>query len=164
MKQDFRMTYPLWNMAFIFILGVMAVGLTSNFVTVTQTDSSFSIEAQAFDGFLTFIALIVYLVLIVVYLFALRSHNKRNPDKKTSPFSMRPPEYMEEDEGMTFITRKAVQKVYTFITWALPLLALIVMVAPVPRLYIVWGILAIAFGQNLIYYIEIRKYFKEETE
>lgn len=164
MKQDFRMTYPLWNMAFILILAVMAVGFTSSFVNVTKTEASLSIEAQAFEGFLTFAALIAYLVLITIYLFALKSYNRKNPDKKISPFSMRPPEYMEQDEGMTFITRKAVQKVYTFITWTLPFFALIVMLFPIPRLFIVWGILAVAFGRNLIYYMEMRRHLKEAAE
>ncbi|MDS8902193.1 hypothetical protein RLL02_01030, partial [Streptococcus pneumoniae] len=62
MKQDFRMTYPLWNMAFILILAVMAVGFTSSLVNVTKTDSSLSIETQAVEGFLLFAALIAYLV------------------------------------------------------------------------------------------------------
>lgn len=164
MKNDFRMTYPLWNMAFILILAVMAVGFTSNFVNVTKTDSSLSIQAQALEGFLLFAALIAYLVLITIYLIALQSYNRKNPERKISAFSIRPPEYMEQDEGMTFITRKAVQKVYTFITWSLPFLALIVMLAPIPKLFIVWGILAVAFGQNLIYYLEMRRHLKEATE
>ncbi|WP_271852352.1 hypothetical protein [Planococcus maritimus] len=164
MKQDFRMTYPLWNMAFILILAVMAVGFTSSFVNVTKTDSSLSIEAQAVEGFLLFAALIAYLVLITIYLIALGSYNRKNPQRKISAFSIRPPEYMEQDEGMTFITRKAVQKVYTFITWSLPFLAVIVMLAPVPKLLIIWGILAIAFGQNLIYYLEMRRQLKGATE
>ncbi|ALS74351.1 hypothetical protein AUC31_03340 [Planococcus rifietoensis] len=164
MKQDFRMTYPLWNMAFILILAVMAVGFTSSFVNVTKTDSSLSIETQAVEGFLLFAALIAYLVLITIYLIALQAYNRKNPGKKISPFSMRPPEYMEQDEGMTFITRKAVQKVYTFITWILPFFALIVMLFPIPRLFIVWGILAVAFGQNLIYYMEMRRHLKEAAE
>lgn len=164
MKQDFRMTYPLWNMAFILILAVMAVGFTSSFVNVTKTDSSLSIETQAVEGFLLFAALIAYLVLITIYLIALQSYNRKNPERKIPAFSIRPPEYMEQDEGMTFITRKAVQKVYTFITWSLPFLALIVMLAPIPKLLIVWGILAVAFGQNLIYYVEMRRHLKGAAE
>lgn len=158
------MTYPLWNMAFILILAVMAVGFTSSFVNVSKTDSSLSIEAQAVEGFLLFIALIAYLVLITIYLIALQSYNRKNPERKIPAFSIRPPEYMEQDEGMTFITRKAVQKVYTFITWSLPFLALIVMLAPIPKLLIVWGILAVAFGQNLIYYVEMRRHLKGAAE
>lgn len=164
MKQDFRMTYPLWNMAFILILAVMAVGFTSSFVNVSKTDSSLSIEAQAVEGFLLFAALIAYLVLITIYLIALQSYNRKNPERKIPAFSIRPPEYMEQDEGMTFITRKAVQKVYTFITWSLPFLALIVMLAPIPKLLIVWGILAVAFGQNLTYYVEMRRHLKGAAE
>lgn len=164
MKQDLRRTYPLWNMAFILILAVIAVGLTSSSVKFIWAESSFGIEAQALDGLLMFAGIAAYLVLITIYLFALKSYNRKNPGRKISPFSIRPPEYMEEDEGMTFITRKAVQKVYTFITWSLPFLALVVIVFPIPKLLIVWGILAVAFGQNLIYYLEMRKHLKEAAE
>lgn len=65
---------------------------------------------------------------------------------------------------MTYITRKAAQKVYTFMTWALPMLALAIMLIPVSRIIIIWGILAVALVQYLIYYLEIRKHLKEETE
>ncbi|RNF40880.1 hypothetical protein [Planococcus salinus] len=164
MKNDFRLRYPLWNMAFILVLGVMAIGLNSRFVDVTKTENSLTINAQAFDGAIVFGSLLLYLVLITIYLSQLKAYNAKNPDSKISPFAIRPPEYMEEDEGMTFITRKAVQKVYTFFTWALPTLALILLFFPLPRLYIIWGILAVSFGQYFIYYLEIRKHFKEETE
>ena len=164
MKNDFRLNYPLWNMAFIFLLGVMAYGLDQRFSTFTETETGYRIEVQVFDSLWMMVSLFVYLLLITIYLRKLKTYNRNNPGQKISAFAIRPPEYLEEDEGMTFITRKAVQKVYTFITWALPALAIIAIILPLPRLVIVWGILAVSFTQYLIYYLEIRKHFKEETE
>lgn len=137
MKTDFRLRYPLWNMGFILLLGVMALGFSSRFISILTTETSLTVSAQAYGGAILFGSTLLYLLLITIYLIQLQQYNKQNPDKKISPFSIRPPEYMEEDEGMTFITRKAVQKVYTFFTWALPAIAVIIMLFPVPRLYIV---------------------------
>ena len=166
MKSDFRLTYPLWMMAFIIMLGVLAFGLNSpitEFVN-TQNETSFTIKLEALEGFIVLCTIILYFALLAIFLVRLNKHNKENPGQKISPFAIRPPEYLEQDEGMTFITRKAVQKVYSFITFALPFLATFAIVLPVPRLLIIYGILAIAFGQYWIYYTEVRKHFKGETE
>lgn len=166
MKNDFRLSYPLWMMAFILLLGVLAFGLNSpiaEFVN-TQTETSLTIKLEALEGFFVFGAIILYFVLLVIFMARLKKHNKENPAQKISPFAIRPPEYLEQDEGMTYITRKAVQKVYSFITFALPFLATFAIVLPIPRLLIIYGILAIAFGQYLIYYLEVRKHLKEEME
>lgn len=166
MKNDFRLSYPLWMMAFILLLGVLAFGLNSpiaEFVN-TQTETSLTIKLEALEGFFVFGAIILYFVLLVIFMARLKKHNKENPAQKISPFAIRPPEYLEQDEGMTYITRKAVQKVYSFITFALPFLATLAIVLPIPRLLIIYGILAIAFGQYLIYYLEVRKHLKEEME
>lgn len=166
MKNDFRLSYPLWMMAFILLLGVLAFGLNSpiaEFVN-TQTETSLTIKLEALEGFFVFGAIILYFVLLVIFMARLKKHNKENPAQKISPFAIRPPEYLEQDEGMTYITRKAVQKVYSFITFALQFLATFAIVLPIPRLLIIYGILAIAFGQYLIYYLEVRKHLKEEME
>lgn len=166
MKNDFRLNYPLWMMAAIVMLGVLAFGLNSpmtEFVN-TETETSLTIRLEALEGLVVFISLILYFSFMLVFLLKLKKHNKENPTQKISPFAIRPPEYLEQDEGMTYITRKAVQKVYSFITLALPVLATFAIVLPIPRLLIIYGILAIAFGQYLIYYLEIRKHLKEEIE
>lgn len=62
------------------------------------------------------------------------------------------------------ITRKASQKVYTFMNWSLPMLAIFAMFSPWSRIYTVFAILLIALLQYIIYYREIRKHFKEEEE
>ncbi|GKW46753.1 hypothetical protein [Planococcus sp. NCCP-2050] len=166
MKNDFRLNYPLWMMAFILLLGVLAFGLNSpitEFVN-TENETSFTIKLEALEGFIVFCSIILYFALLVIFMVRLKKHNKENPTQKISPLAIRPPEYLEQDEGMTYITRKAVQKVYSFITLALPFLATVAIVFPLPKLALIYGILAIAFGQYLIYYLEVRKHFKEEAE
>ena len=166
MKNDFRMQYPLWMMGFIVVLGMFAYGVSSPTTEVvnTETVQSISIELGSVAGFFAVGSVILYFVMLAIFSYQLTRHNKKNPTQKISPFSIRPPEYLEQDEGMTYITRKASQKVYTFMSWSLPMLAVFAIFSPLPNLFTVWGILLIALIQYLIYYMEIRRHFKEETE
>ncbi|PSL35210.1 hypothetical protein B0H99_108116 [Planomicrobium soli] len=166
MKTDFRLKYPLWMMAFIALLGVFAYGINSPSTKRVNTSSNQSVivEIGAFEGLLIFGAMVVYLVLITIFFSQVKKHNKEKPNQKISLLSIRPLEYLEQDEGMTHITRVAVQKVYTYYTWALPVFTTIIIIMPLSRLVIIFGILAIAFIQYLIYYLEVRKHFKEEAE
>lgn len=166
MKNDFRLTYPLWMMGFIALLGVLAYGINSpktEFVD-NGTEASLTVQIGPFEGLLIFGAIFVYLILLTIFLSKVKQYNKNNPQQKISMFSIRPPEYLEADEGMTYITRRAVQKVYTFYSLALPALATVVIILPIPRLFIIFAILGLAFVQYGIYYAEVRKHFKEETE
>lgn len=166
MKNDFRMQYPLWMMGFIILLGMFAYGISSPVTEIinTDTEQSIMIELEPVAGFFVIGTAILYIVMLVIFIFQMLRHNKKNPTQKVSPFSIRPLEYLEQDEGMTYITRKASQKVYTFMSWSLPLLAVFAMTSPVPRVFIVWGILLVALIQYVIYYLEIRKHLKEEVE
>ncbi|WKA56188.1 hypothetical protein [Planococcus shixiaomingii] len=162
MKNDIRLNYPLWMMAFVALIGAFAYGIHSP--TMTKTETSLMLEIGGLEGFVLLASLLLYTILLTVFLVKVTKHNKENPKQKLAIWSIRPPEYLEQDEGMTHITRVAVQKVYTFYTWSLPLLAAVVILFPLTRLMIIYGILALAFIQYLIYYLEIRKHFKEETE
>ncbi|WP_422122993.1 hypothetical protein DHX103_14805 [Planococcus sp. X10-3] len=166
MKNDIRLTYPLWMMAFIAVLGVFALGInspTTEFIH-NETKTSISYEVAGFEALLVFGSLLLYLILLIVFSVKVKQYNKNNPQQKISMISIRPPEYLEADEGMTHITRRAVQKVYTFYSWALPALAIIVIIFPLPRLAIIYAILGLAFAQYWIYYAEIRKHFKGAEE
>lgn len=166
MKNDFRMQYPLWMMGFIIVLGLFAYGINSPVVEYIETESeqSMMISIGGVGGMFAVGSVLIYFIMLLIFCLKLRKHNRENPNQKVSAFSVRPPEYLEQDEGMTYITRKAAQKVYTFITWGLPMLAAFAILIPVPRIFIIWGILLIALGQYWIYYREIRGHFKEESE
>ncbi|MDN3449113.1 hypothetical protein QMA09_02855 [Planococcus sp. APC 3906] len=166
MKNDFRLQYPLWMMGFIVVLGLLAFGLSSPVTEVinTETEQSVTISLGPVGGMFAMGSIVIYAIMLTIFLLKLKKHNKKNPAQRISPFSIRPPEYLEQDEGMTYITRKAAQKVYTFITWSLPALAGFAIALSMPRLYIIFGILLVALGQYWIYFSEIRKHLKEETE
>lgn len=166
MKNDIRLNYPLWMMGFIVLLGVIAYGINSpktEFID-TEAETSLSIQIGPFESLLIFGAIFLYLILVTIFISKVQQYNKKNPQQKISLFSIRPPEYLEADEGMMHITRRAVQKVYTFYSVALPALAAAMIIMPLPRLVIIYAILGLAFVQYCIYYAEVRKHFKEEEE
>ncbi|ANU23650.1 DUF3169 family protein [Planococcus donghaensis] len=166
MKSDFRMQYPLWMMGFIVVLGMFLFGVSSPTTTIvnSEREQSFLLELGPIGGLFAIGAVILYFLMMIVFYTQLKRHNKKNPSEKISIFPIRPPEYLEQDEGMTHITRKASQKVYTFMSWSLPLLAVFAMFSPFTRIYTVFAILVIALIQYGIYYREIRKHLKEEDE
>lgn len=166
MKNDFRVKYPLWMMVFIVLLGIIAYSLDSPAMQYINNSNVTSMEMtiEPAKGIVLLVSLALYFTLLAIFLLQLKKYNRQNPTQKISAISIRPPEYLEQDEGMTYITRKAVQKVYTYITWALPILATIAIILPLSKLYIIYGILAVALGQYLIFYFEIRKHVKEEEE
>lgn len=167
MKNDFRMQYPLWMMGFIVVLGIFLFGVNSPETTEivnTEVEQSILVEYGVVQGFIIVGSIILYLIMLLIFYIKMRRHNTMNPTQKIPSFAIRPPEYLEQDEGMTHITRIASQKVYTFMTWSLPALAVFAMFSPLPRIYIVLSILAVALLQYVIYYREIRKHLKEEDE
>lgn len=167
MKSDFRLQYPLWMMGFIVVLGIFLYGVTSPTTTDivnTEAQQSFAVEYGVIKGFVILGSIAFYLLMLIVFYWQMKRHNKKNPKQKIPTFAIRPPEYLEQDEGMMHITRKASQKVYTFMTWSLPMLAIFAMFSPWSRIYTVFAILLIALMQYIIYYREIRKHFKEEAE
>ena len=151
MKNDFRLMNPIWNMGFIIILAVIA------FIESGKTNNTDS-------GVMAAGVLIAFIILAMAYWIKLKKHNREHPDQRISTYTLRPAEYLEEDEGMTYITRKAAQKVYSYFSVALPVLAVIAITTDLPRLFIILGILLIALGQYGIYYADVRKHFKEAEE
>ena len=65
MKNDFRLNYPLWMMAFILLLGVLAFGLNSPVAEYVnnRNETSLTVKIEAFEGFIVFGAIILYLIL-----------------------------------------------------------------------------------------------------
>ncbi|ALS79041.1 hypothetical protein ACQKDD_00740 [Planococcus kocurii] len=167
MKNDFRMQYPLWMMGFIMVLGIFLFGVNSPETTEivnTEIEQSILVEYGVIQGFVIVGSIILYLIMLFIFYMKIRRHNKLYPTQKIPSFAIRPPEYLEQDEGMTHITRIASQKVYTFMTWSLPALAVFAMFSPLPRIYTVLAILVVALLQYVIYYREIRAHLKEEDE
>ena len=164
MKKDFRVQYPLWQMAFIVLFGFMAFGLSGATMELVNTSDEFSYSLQfpPLESVALFGTLILTLFLLAIFFMKVSKHNKQNPTQKISLLQIRPLEYLEQDEGMVHITRIAAQKVYTFFAWALPFIAVIFLVFELSRFWMIVGILFLAMMQYFIYYMEVRKRLEDE--
>ena len=99
---------------------------------------------------------------LITFFIKLFKHNREYPDKKLSPLYLNPPEYLEDDELFQQATGLATKKVYTFFVSAIPILAVLYLVLPIGKMWMVIGLLLLGFMQYLIYYLEIRKYVTGE--
>lgn len=166
MRKDFRVQYPLWQMIFILLFGGIAfsvTGASTEFIN-TQNELSYRFNLEALETIVMMVTLLLTIILFIIFTVKVSSHNKQNPAKKISLWQIRPVEYLEQDEGLTYITRRAAQKVYTFFVWSLPTLALLYLLMDLSKFWMIFGILFIAFMQYLIYYLEIRKHLIEGEE
>ena len=166
MKKDFRVQYPLWQMAFIVLFGGIAftfTGASTEFINNVD-EFSYSMKLETLETGVILVTILLTFVLLTLFTMKVSQHNKQNPGKKISMWQIRPVEYLEQDEGMTYITRRAAQKVYTFFVWALPTIAMLYLIFDFSKFWMIAGILFIALMQYLIYYLEIRKHLKEVEE
>ena len=163
MKNDLRVTYPLWMMCFILLIAasIYLIGTTA-VIEGHGTDEVtfiFSIESNLISFSILFVLLIGSLI---TFFIKLAKHNRQYPHKKFSLFYLKPPEYLEDDELFQQATGLATKKVYTFFASAIPILAVLYLVLPIGKMWMVIGVFLLGFMQYLIYYLEIRKYVAEE--
>lgn len=161
-----RLQYPLWQMMFIVLFGGFAFGVTGASTEFVNSDDemSYGIYLGAFETIVILGTGLLTFILFTLFTMKVSKHNKQFPDKKISMWQIRPVEYLEQDEGLTYITRKAAQKVYTFFAWALPITASLYMFLDLSKFVMIVGILIIALFQYLIYYLEIRKHLEGVEE
>jgi hypothetical protein len=163
MKSDMRVTFPLWIMWFILLIAVSIYSIgTTGLIEGRGTDEfTFSISLESN---LTLFAILFVLIwgTLISFFIKIFKHNRKHPDKKLSPLYLNPPEYLEDDELFQQATGLATKKVYTFFVTAIPVLAVLYLVLPIGKMWMIIGLLLLGFMQNLIYYLEIRKYVAEE--
>lgn len=165
MKNDLRITYPLWMVWFIclFAVTIYLIGMAAIIDTTTKNEITFMLNLES--TLIFFITLFVLLILsLIVFLVKIVKHNRKYPQKKFSAFYIKPPEYLDDDELFQLATGRATRKVYTFFSSAIPILALLYILLPIGKMWMVIGILLLGAMQYLIYYIEIRKYVNGKND
>ena len=162
MKNDLRITFPLWMMCFILLIAasIYFIGTTA-VVDGLGDEVTFSLSLES--NLISFSILSVLLLgSLITFFIKLFKHNRKYPDKKLSPLYLHPPEYIEDDELFQQATGLATKKVYTFYVSAIPILAMLYIVLPIGKMWMVIGLLLVGFLQYMIYYLEIRRYVTEE--
>ena len=166
MKNDMRITYPLWQMGFISIMMalVFLIGISAKFEVYDDGGFMFTANLPFWHGVIVSVLLLSVFIVLALFIRKVVQHNKKFPTHKISLFTIKPQEYMDDDELFQEVTRRATQKVYSFFSIALPAIAVFFMILPVPRVWIILGILSLSIAQYLIYFLTIRKYTKEDNE
>ncbi|MFD2044388.1 hypothetical protein ACFSTA_09485 [Ornithinibacillus salinisoli] len=164
-KNDFRIQFPLWNITLYSILIicfysiVRIVDLTvSNFEGVfTSIGVNWSmLPLKSF-----FIGFTLLIIFFIAYLTKLYRHNKENPKSKMYAFTVRPNEFLDDDEMLRIVTRNATKKVYILYVNGLPSIVLL-MLLPLDRFVFIAAIFLLLIIQNALYYREIRQYLSGE--
>lgn len=157
MKNDMRITYPLWQMGVIVIAMLLTwlVGLSSVF---TVGDRTLEVNIQGEWGVVWGVVLLVFVFYLALFTWNVAKHNKRMPNHKINVFSWKPQEYMEDDELFQEFTKRATKKVYTYFVWSIPLFAGMSLGLQLGTIGMIMGLLLLSMGQYLIYYTQIKKY------
>ena len=163
MKSDMRITFPLWMMCFILLIAASIYFIGTTAVVDGQGSGEVTFSLSLESNLILFSILTVLLLgSLITFFIKLFKHNRKYPDKKLSPLYLNPPEYLEDDELFQQATGLATKKVYTFFVSAIPILAVLYIVLPIGKMWMVIGLLLLGFMQYLIYYLVIRKYVTGE--
>lgn len=160
-RDNLRVQYPLWNIVGYLIMMVFSYGVV-NIASVVFNDMGMAVDIEwNMKGSYAFIiGSLLLFIFGIAYSIKLHMHNKVYPDRKISAFAIRPNEYLDDDELYRKVTEKATKKVYSFLYWAIPV-AISIMFFPFDRYVFIVALLIIVVIQNLLYYLEIRKYISE---
>ena len=157
MKNDMRITYPLWQVGVVVIL--MALVLLSGFSSNPLRTGVFYVEGKI--GVLRVVIMLIFIICFLLFYWRIVQHNKRMPKHKIEFFSWKPQEYMDDDELFQEVTKRATKKVYTYFVCSIPILAGLSIMYQLGTVWMVLGLLILSIGQYVIYYTEIRKYVGE---
>src|SRR5699024_2664446 len=115
------------------------------------------------EGWALSVFLIPFLLLSIIYFLLIAYHNKLHPKRKMSLFSFIPYELREDDEGLQYLTFKAMRKVYIFYYIAIPVGILLISIFEnlIPH-FSMWLLVAFGVIQYFIYWLGIRHVIKEE--
>lgn len=115
------------------------------------------------EGWPVSMLFIPYFLFFVIYYLLIVIHNKQHPNRKIKLITFSPYELREEDEGLQYMTFKAMRNVYIFYSLAIPFgLSFIFLFQDVIPYLSMWLLVGFGVIQYLIYWLGIRKAFKEE--
>ncbi|WP_040285101.1 hypothetical protein [Sporosarcina koreensis] len=164
MKDDLRLTYPLWQMAGIgiAICFVLLIGYAGSFNMFADGGLEVELSFNTLTGAAAIATLLVFVLYVVLFLRRVARHNREFPDHPISHVKFRPQEYMEDDELFEVFTQRATKKVYAYFNILLPALIAVFCLVPIPKTWIIVIICLASMGQYFIYYRTMRSYVAAE--
>lgn len=161
-NNDFRVQFPLWNIALWFIFMIWTYGVIYAVDLLLNGLESHNWNVAAITAL--FGGTFLMLLFLVLYAVKIHKHNKRYPHQQIDGFSLfKPGEFIDDDEMLQQVTQNATRKVYVFYWQFLPLIILL-MLFPFNRYVFIVALCLVFIIQNLLYYLEVRKYFSGDTD
>lgn len=155
----FKLYHPLIMSIFYFILLVFF-----SYVEFVEKNPKFAIVTIGSFKIHLFMTIIVigyvaFLAFILIYSYYFQKSNKGNP------FSLKPPEINEEDEGTKTIYNMATKRIYIFYSSAVPILLLIafflhMFLLQISMVIVIYVLLTILVIHYLIYHKVILEYLR----
>lgn len=142
------MRSPIWGYFFLVVF------FASMALNVVESDLTVWIAA---------VVVAVTVVVSTTYTIALSRWNKQHLKHPIRYWGLIPPELKEEDEGMQMFTARATRRVYIYFGWAIPATAFIYVLTNPSPLMMIGLFAALAFGQQIIYYVAMLPVFKEKS-
>ncbi|MDF1510147.1 hypothetical protein PZE06_18600 [Robertmurraya sp. DFI.2.37] len=172
-KNDFRVQFPLWNIALwmilmfwsfgiVYAVDILAEGVDSIYAIV---DGELTIKWHYPALFSMIVGLLLLIAFFIAYFRRLNKHNRENPALKISAFSFfKPGEFLEDDELLSQVTENAAKKVYVLYSQALPLIIFFIMIFPFNRYAYIVIMLLMLIVHNALYYREFRLFFSDDYQ
>ncbi|MBP3950229.1 hypothetical protein [Bacillus suaedae] len=168
-KNDFRVQFPLWNIALFVILIIFTYGavycadmLFNDFTGAFRLENGRVVpNLELLRVFSIILGAVLLILFFISYFIRIRRHNKLHLNQKLNAFTLLTPnEFLEDDEMFNQVTRNATKKVYSFYSQMLPLIV-VIMLFPIDRYIFIVIIFLTLIIQNALYYREIRHYIEE---
>ncbi len=163
MKNDLRITYPLYQLVSILFLMVFTfvIGRSNTVDSFNSNGFEYRFEMGQNGAVILMTTFLLFIIFIVFFSWRVARHNRQNPKRKISIWTWKPQEYIDDDELFQELTKRATKKVYTYYVWAVPLLAGILLGSPFGKTGMLQGVLLLAVGQYLTYYLTFKRNLRE---
>ncbi len=160
MKDDMRLTYPLWQMAGIAIaIGfVLVIGYAGSFNMFSDGGLEVELNFTTVTGVIAIFLLVAFATYIILFARRVGRHNREYPNHPITKAKFTPQEYMEDDELFETFTQRATKKVYAYFNILLPIMISVFCLVPISKTWIIVIICLASMGQYWIYYRTMRAY------
>lgn len=156
MKQLFSIKSPLWQIiaaSFLYVILLLIIHDAPNDQSgLTPTRVGLLIGAAA------------VLLYTVIYIISVITYNKKHPDHRLSVTGIKPPEILDEDEGMNMLTARATKRVYRYHAFALPFLAVFITIIEASLTVVVTALFIATIIHYLVYWHAIWPAFQDTID
>ncbi|WP_017187065.1 hypothetical protein [Alkalibacillus haloalkaliphilus] len=172
-NDDFRVQFPLWNIALLIILSIWSYGVVyaidlvvSDFEGVFYTTGQqVHINWHMPSVLSLVIGQLALIAFFIIYFIKLRQYNKNNSGNELRLCTFfKPHELLEDDELFRQVTKRTTKKVYILYAQAIPVIIFLIMFLPTQRFLYITLLIVLLIAHNALYFWEIRKFMNGKAQ